>query len=204
MLEIGCGWGALAESATTEFGAHITGVTLSTEQLAFAQARMKWHGVEQQVDLRLQDYRDIHDGPYDAICSIEMIEAVGQEYWSTFFEHLSPQRVSQLHTLYDVQATFKDPFNEVQGLTEIERIFRHMYVALEQPHFVVTDHVVDGSQAFLTWEFCFRFKRFDTTTLQAVRGTSHVQFNDQGLVMMHCDYWDAAEELYEKLPVVGG
>jgi hypothetical protein len=64
--------------------------------------------------------------------------------------------------------------------------------------------VVDGAQAFLTWEFRFRFKRFDTTTLQAVRGASHVVFNNQGLVTMHRDYWDAAEELYEKLPVLGG
>jgi hypothetical protein len=123
---------------------------------------------------------------------------------ATFFQDLSPQSVSQLHTVYDAQARFKDPFNEVQGLPEIERIFRHMYVALDQPHFVVTGQVVDGSEAFLTWEFRFRFKRFDTITLQAVRGASHVQFNDQGLVTMHRDYWDAAEELYEKLPVVGG
>jgi cyclopropane-fatty-acyl-phospholipid synthase len=89
VLEIGCGWGALAESATTEFGAHITGVTLSTEQLAFAQARMQSHGVQAQSDLRLQDYRDINDGPYDAICSIEMIEAVGQAYWPTYFQTIS-------------------------------------------------------------------------------------------------------------------
>jgi hypothetical protein len=123
---------------------------------------------------------------------------------ATFFETLSPQSVTQLHTVYDAQATFKDPFNEVQGLPEIERIFRHMYVALDQPHFVVTGQVVDGAQAFLTWEFRFRFKRFDTTTLQAVRGASHVVFNEQGLVTMHRDYWDAAEELYEKLPVLGG
>jgi hypothetical protein len=123
---------------------------------------------------------------------------------ATFFEALSPQSVSQLHTVYDAQARFKDPFNEVQGLPEIERIFRHMYVALDQPHFVVTGQVVDGTQAFLTWEFRFRFKRFDTTTLQAVRGASHVVFNEQGLVTVHRDYWDAAEELYEKLPVLGG
>ncbi|MEY3611015.1 MAG: hypothetical protein RJB14_737 [Pseudomonadota bacterium] len=123
---------------------------------------------------------------------------------ATFFQTLSPQSVGQLHTVYDAQATFKDPFNEVQGLPEIERIFRHMYVALDQPHFVVTGQVVDGAQAFLTWEFRFRFKRFDTTTLQVVRGASHVLFNEQGLVTMHRDYWDAAEELYEKLPVLGG
>jgi hypothetical protein len=92
----------------------------------------------------------------------------------------------------------------VQGLPEIERIFQHMYVALNHPHFVVTGQVVDGPQAFLTWEFRFRFKRFDTTTMQAVRGASHVVFNEQGLVTLHRDYWDAAEELYEKLPVLGG
>jgi hypothetical protein len=123
---------------------------------------------------------------------------------ATFFETLSPQSVSQLPTIYDAQARFKDPFNEVQGLPEIERIFRHMYVALEQPHFVITGQLVDGQQAFLTWEFRFRFKRFDTTTLQTVRGGSHVVFNEQGLVTLHRDYWDAAEELYEKLPVLGG
>ena len=85
VLEIGCGWGALAEMATTEFGATLTGVTLSTEQLAFARKRMAQHGVAGQADLRLQDYRDISDGPYDAICSIEMVEAVGREYWPTYF-----------------------------------------------------------------------------------------------------------------------
>ena len=86
VLEIGCGWGALAEMATTEFGATLTGVTLSTEQLDFARQRMERLGVGSQADLRLQDYRDIDDGPYDAICSIEMIEAVGQEYWPTYFQ----------------------------------------------------------------------------------------------------------------------
>ena len=86
VLEIGCGWGALAEMATTEFQATLTGVTLSTEQLAFAQARMAALGSAPRADLRLQDYRDISDGPYDAICSIEMVEAVGRAYWPTYFQ----------------------------------------------------------------------------------------------------------------------
>ena len=85
VLEIGCGWGALAEMATTEFHASITGVTLSTEQLAFARERMQRFGVQDKADLRLQDYRDIADAPFDAICSIEMVEAVGREYWPTYF-----------------------------------------------------------------------------------------------------------------------
>jgi cyclopropane-fatty-acyl-phospholipid synthase len=89
VLEIGCGWGALAEKATTEFGASVTGVTLSTEQLAFAQQRMDKLGVQDQADLRLQDYRDIADAPFDAICSIEMLEAVGREYWPTYFQSVA-------------------------------------------------------------------------------------------------------------------
>lgn len=81
VLEIGCGWGALAEAATQEFGASVVGVTLSTEQLKYAQAR-----VPDRADLRLQDYRDIRDEPFDAICSIEMVEAVGQRYWPVYFQ----------------------------------------------------------------------------------------------------------------------
>ena len=89
ILEIGCGWGALAELGGTEFGARMSGVTLSHEQLAFANQRMQKLGLESTSNLRLQDYRDIDDGPYDAICSIEMLEAVGQEYWPTYFESVA-------------------------------------------------------------------------------------------------------------------
>ncbi len=89
VLEIGCGWGALAEKATKEFDASIVGVTLSTEQLAWAQKRMAREGVAERADLRLQDYRDIGktttDAPFDAVCSIEMVEAVGREYWPEYF-----------------------------------------------------------------------------------------------------------------------
>ena len=89
VLEIGCGWGALAEMAAGTLGAHLTGVTLSTEQLAFAQDRLARAGCSHRADLRLQDYRDIADGPYDAIASVEMVEAVGQAYWPTYFATVS-------------------------------------------------------------------------------------------------------------------
>jgi cyclopropane-fatty-acyl-phospholipid synthase len=85
VLEIGCGWGALAEMAAGEIGAHVTGVTLSPEQLAFARMRLGSAGVAARADLRLQDYRDIDDAPFDAVCSIEMVEAVGREYWPGYF-----------------------------------------------------------------------------------------------------------------------
>jgi cyclopropane-fatty-acyl-phospholipid synthase len=86
VLEVGCGWGGLAEVAARDFGARITGITLSQEQLTWAQQRM----ARQQLpaDLRLQDYRDISDAPFDAVVSIEMFEAVGREYWAGYFDML--------------------------------------------------------------------------------------------------------------------
>jgi steroid Delta-isomerase len=120
-----------------------------------------------------------------------------------FFETLQPSSVQGMGDFYAADAYFKDPFNEVRGLVGIRHIFSHMYVALDKPHFVVTDRVVQGSQCFLVWDFKFHFKRFDTATLQTVRGTSHLRFAPDGRVTYHRDYWDAAEELYEKLPLVG-
>jgi cyclopropane-fatty-acyl-phospholipid synthase len=87
VLEIGCGWGGLAEIGAREFGARMTGITLSPSQLAYASERLHARSID--ADLRLQDYRDTNDGPYDAICSIEMIEAVGREYWPTYFQTLA-------------------------------------------------------------------------------------------------------------------
>ncbi|MAK56549.1 MAG: SAM-dependent methyltransferase, partial [Pusillimonas sp.] len=85
VLEIGCGWGAVAQAAAQR-GARVVGVTLSTEQLHYARNRLSDAGHEDMADLRLQDYRDINDGPYDALVSVEMFEAVGREYWPSFFE----------------------------------------------------------------------------------------------------------------------
>jgi cyclopropane-fatty-acyl-phospholipid synthase len=91
VLEIGCGWGGVAECAAAEYGVHLTGVTLSSEQLAFARQRLADAGHADRVDLRFQDYRDIADGPYDAVVSIEMFEAVGRAYWRTYFDALHRQ-----------------------------------------------------------------------------------------------------------------
>ena len=120
-----------------------------------------------------------------------------------FFETLSPDKLAELSLVYTPDAAFKDPFNDVCGVAAIAGIFRHMYTALDRPRFVVTGTVTQGNQCFLTWDFEFYFRRFDTTRLQTVRGASHLQLTDTGLIAQHRDYWDAAEELYEKLPVVG-
>ncbi|PWF44329.1 SAM-dependent methyltransferase [Massilia glaciei] len=85
VLEIGCGWGGFAEMAAAEARAHVTGLTLSSEQLAYANTRLEQAGLAHMADLRLCDYRD-SDGQYDAIASIEMFEAVGESYWPSYFE----------------------------------------------------------------------------------------------------------------------
>ncbi len=120
-----------------------------------------------------------------------------------FYESLSPAALDRLGDFYTDDARFKDPFNEVHGIAAIRGVFEHMYTSLHEPRFVVTERVVDGTQCFLVWEFRFRFRRFDTQTEQVVRGGSHLRLAADGRIADHRDYWDAAEELYEKLPAVG-
>lgn len=93
VLEIGCGWGGFAEVAARDFGCRVTGLTLSKEQLAFAQARMRRQSLDGQVELRLQDYRDC-PGRFDSIVSIEMFEAVGEAHWKRYFDVLR-ERLNQ-------------------------------------------------------------------------------------------------------------
>ncbi|MES2900744.1 MAG: nuclear transport factor 2 family protein [Pseudomonadota bacterium] len=121
-----------------------------------------------------------------------------------FYETLSPATLeAELGAIYAADARFKDPFNEVQGLVPIAAIFAHMFHQVDDPRFVVTTRVGQGGQAFLTWDFKFSMKRFSKEP-QCIRGATHLVFNEHGLVSVHRDYWDAAEELYEKLPVLGG
>jgi len=120
-----------------------------------------------------------------------------------WFEHLTPASVQQLSRFYAVDARFKDPFNDVQGVPAVEAIFVHMFEALIAPRFVVTGRVAQGTQCFLTWEFRFCFRNFHHGQEQVILGASHLVFDGAGKVHLHRDYWDAAEELYEKLPWVG-
>ncbi len=84
VLEIGCGWGGFAEYAAREVGAHVTGITISQEQFDYASARIQKAQLTGKVDLRFVDYRDV-EGQFDKVASIEMFEAVGQEYWPVYF-----------------------------------------------------------------------------------------------------------------------
>lgn len=87
VLEIGCGWGGFAEFAASELGCHVTGLTISREQLAYARKRIEKAGLSDKVEFKFQDYRD-ETGKYDAVISIEMFEAVGERYWPAYFDKL--------------------------------------------------------------------------------------------------------------------
>ena len=84
VLEIGCGWGGFAEYAAKEVGAHVIGITISTEQHAYATQRLAEAGLSDRADIQMIDYRDVQ-GRFDRVASVEMFEAVGQEYWPTYF-----------------------------------------------------------------------------------------------------------------------
>lgn len=121
-----------------------------------------------------------------------------------FFETLTPESVQRFGQFYTEDAYFKDPFNEVRGIVPIQRIFAHMYTALHEPRFVVTSRIVEGEQVFLSWDFHFRFRTFKSDQTQTIRGATHLRLAADGRIRSHRDYWDAAEELYEKLPLVRG
>jgi cyclopropane-fatty-acyl-phospholipid synthase len=88
LLDIGCGWGSLAEAAARDYGVHVTGLTLSEEQKAYAERRLEAAGLGGRCAIELKDYRDVQ-GQYDAVASVEMVEAVGQDYWPIYLESIA-------------------------------------------------------------------------------------------------------------------
>ncbi len=120
-----------------------------------------------------------------------------------FYQNLRPADVDRVAEFYAEDAYFRDPFNDVRGAAAIAAIFHRMFAALDDCRFVVTDVVRDGSGAFLVWDFTYRVRRFRPQRQCSIHGASHLRFDAAGRVCWHRDYWDAADELYAKLPVVG-
>ena len=119
-----------------------------------------------------------------------------------WFEQLSPQTIDRIPQFYAADAEFKDPFNEVRGTDAIARIFRHMFTQVDEPRFVIGSRFSGEDGVMLLWDFHFRARGRRPQAI-CVRGTSHLRFDAEGKVVLHRDYWDAAEELYAKLPVLG-
>jgi hypothetical protein len=135
-----------------------------------------------------------------------------------WFEHLTPDRVSETAHFYASHAYFKDPFNEVNGVDQIARIYAHMFQQVADPRFVITEMIQDTDTAVLIWVFSFAAQKGSHAATKTnasaarinvlaerteVRGASHLRFDLQGKIVWHRDYWDTAEELYAKIPILG-
>lgn len=121
-----------------------------------------------------------------------------------YFESLDASDVARIGELYAADAQFRDPFNDVRGLDALTRIFEKMFEDTLEPRFAITHTIEGADEAVLVWDFTFRLRRYKPDVAQRIHGLSHVRFDASGKVTYHRDYWDAASELYEKLPVVGG
>ena len=122
---------------------------------------------------------------------------------AAYFESITEATLPQLRDFYAPDAYFKDPFNEVRDVASIAHIFAEMYVSLHGPRFIIYSRVEQDDEAFLTWDFNFCIKKYRPGVTQTIRGSSHLKFDAHDRVVYHRDYWDAAEELYEKLPLIG-
>ncbi len=120
-----------------------------------------------------------------------------------YYESLTLASVERMGEYYAPDAYFKDPFNEVRRLADIQVVFHRMYDHITAPRFAVTERVCDANGCFLVWDFEFRMKLWRPDVTQCIHGVTHLRFNAEGKVTYHRDYWDAAEELYQKLPLVG-
>ncbi len=118
-----------------------------------------------------------------------------------WFETLSAQSVRRIGDYYSADAYFKDPFNEVRGIESVQQVYAHMFEQVAEPRFKVTERILAGNGALLTWDFTFRLR--PGAALMTVRGASHLRFDAGGKVAYHRDYWDPAEELYAKVPLLG-
>ena len=122
--------------------------------------------------------------------------------YGDFFENLSKEDTEESYGIFfDENSSFEDPFQKVQGLDAIYKVFEHMYTTLEDPKFTVNEIVENESIAYLKWHFYFKLSKNEEE--QSFVGVSRVEFDRLGKVISHVDYWDAASNVYEKIPLLG-
>jgi cyclopropane-fatty-acyl-phospholipid synthase len=176
ILEIGCGWGGFAEYAARTRGARVTCLTISQAQADYARERIQRQGLSEQVEIRLQDYRD-HHGAYDGVASIEMVEAVGEDYWPTYFGKIASVLKSgsraalQVITIGDAffenyrkRADFIQRYIFPGGMLASESALREQFAASGLRHDGVQYFGEDYARTLKTWS-----QRFDEAWPQIAR-----------------------------------
>lgn len=121
------------------------------------------------------------------------------DHFCQFFEQLSQNDIDRFGEFYAHQAHFKDPFHEVQCLNDIKTIFSHMFQVAPEAKFLIQHRFINDDSAMIIWTMMLNVRNQNIS----IKGTSHLVFNEQGLVVLHRDYWDTGEELFSKLPYIG-
>jgi len=116
-----------------------------------------------------------------------------------WFQTLTPESLERVGEMYAHDAVFVDPFNQLTGLVSVRAVYQHMFDTLKQPRFVVTQTVERERDGFMTWDFLFECRG----QAQQISGCTQFKLDDQGLIILHRDYWDAAQQVYEKIPLLG-
>ena len=122
--------------------------------------------------------------------------------YAAYFERVAPGNLDELRDLCAVDVRFRDPFNNVRGQDQIVRIFAKMFEDVAEPKFEVVDNAVSGSNSYLRW--VMRFKNKKNGKSFSIEGMTEVHFDQFGKVTAHLDHWDAASQLYEHHPLLGG
>ena len=132
-----------------------------------------------------------------------MTDPAAQARIVAFFEHLAPGDLARIAEIYASDAYFRDPFNEVRGIDAIARIYTRMFEQLDACRFAIAETVAEGEDVVLIWDFTFRVRRWRPSQERAIRGATHLKLTADGKISYHRDYWDAVEEFYAKLPLIG-
>lgn len=124
------------------------------------------------------------------------------ELYSEFFATLKPDfKDKEFNDVFAPNALFEDPFQKVYGTEAIITVFRHMYATLYAPKFIVIESMGNHKSGYIRWKFLY--SRNPNSPQECIKGLSHVLFDNKGLVLSHIDYWDAAANVYEKIPLLG-
>lgn len=126
---------------------------------------------------------------------------ISAQNYASFFENIDSQtKIEDYYQFFNKNIDFKDPFHHVIGVEKVFSIFQSMYRNLENPRFKVIEIVSQRNISYLKWEFTFKFK--NETIENKFFGTSRIVFDLDGKALIHEDYWDAAQNIYEKLPII--
>lgn len=138
-----------------------------------------------------------------SISNTTLLETHFSNYLSAF-ETLTPETLeNDLSSRWHQQVEFKDPFNHVFDREHCQRIFEHMFTQCIDPKFTVNHKMLNGSVGSAYWTFEFKLSAKDNKP-QTIMGNSLIELDSDGLIIKHIDYWDAAEQFYEKIPLIGG